>query len=224
MGYYIDLKRISIGKFGERLKKGFLLPGMLILRENVDENLDCLMGQGINNLEELLEVLKTKKRVEDFARQSGLAVEYLTVLRRELNGFRPKPVDLAKFSLLKAETVESLAKEGIKNTFQLFERIVTPSERERLAEQIGVEKEELMTLTSLTDLVRIRWVGAGFAILLFQAGYKSVEELSTTPFEELYGRLKRINEEEKIYKGKIGLNDMELCVRLSAELPLDIEY
>lgn len=224
MGYYIDLQSITIGKFSERLKSGFLLPGMMVLRANVDENFEHLKGQGIHNLAELQSELKTKKKLEEFSRHSGLPVEYLTVLRREINGFLPKPIPLAKFKDIKVETVERLAALGIKNSKELFDWVLTPYAREELAAKAGIEYSELMALTSLSDLARIRWVGPSFANFLFKAGFTTVSAVAATPYEELYGVLKKLNESEKIYKGPLSVGDMELCVKAAAELPADIEY
>lgn len=224
MGYYIELESITIGKFSERLKSGFLLPGMMILRANVDEHFEHLKGQGINNLAELQSAIKSKKKLEEFSLHSGLPVEYLTVLRREINGFLPKPIPLAKFKDIKPETVERLGALGIKNTKELFDWVLTPYAREELASKAGVEFSEIMTLTSLSDLARIRWVGPSFANFLLKAGYESVSDVASTPYEQLYGGLKKFNETEKIYKGKLSVGDMELCVKAAAELPADIEY
>lgn len=224
MGYYIELESITIGKFSERLKSGFLLPGMMVLKANIDENFAQLKGQGISNLAELLGAIKTKKKLEEFAGQSGLPVEYLTVLRREINGFHPKPIALAKFKDIKGETVERLGALGIKNSKDLFDWVLTPYAREELAAKVGIEYGELMSLTSLCDLARIRWVGPTFANFLLKAGFESVSDVASTPYEELYGILKKLNETDKIYKGKLSVGDMELCVKAAAELPADIEY
>lgn len=42
MRYYIDLERISIDQYKEILKSADLIPSWMILKENIDKNLDII--------------------------------------------------------------------------------------------------------------------------------------------------------------------------------------
>jgi hypothetical protein len=96
-GYYLDLGKFSLKKLKGLLKSTRLLPSQQILQEKIDERFACLEGNGIENLEQLQKALKTKSAVQSFAEATGLPPDYLTILRREVNSYLPKPVDLKDF-------------------------------------------------------------------------------------------------------------------------------
>ncbi len=89
MGYYIDLEKISTDKYKEILKSADLLPSRMILKEDINKNFDILKNQTVKNLDELLKILKNKKKLQDFSIQSGLNENYLTILVREIKSYRP---------------------------------------------------------------------------------------------------------------------------------------
>jgi len=91
MGYYIDLKIISIDEYKEILKASDLLPSRLILKDNIDSNFDLIKNQKVQNVDELLNLLKNKKKLQDFSRQSGLHDDYLMILIREIKRYSTKP-------------------------------------------------------------------------------------------------------------------------------------
>ncbi len=95
--YYIDLKKYSLRKFKDELKGSELLPSRKILKEQIDERFKILEDNGIYNLQDLSISLKTPKKAREFAEKSDLPADYLLILRREVNSYTPKPVNLEKF-------------------------------------------------------------------------------------------------------------------------------
>ena len=57
MGYYIDLESISIDAYKEILKTADLIPSWMVLKENIDENLDIIKKHNIKNIGELKEAI-----------------------------------------------------------------------------------------------------------------------------------------------------------------------
>jgi len=53
MGFYIDLKNISIDKYKKILKSADLLPSRKILKANIDDIFDTIKKQEIENVDEL---------------------------------------------------------------------------------------------------------------------------------------------------------------------------
>jgi hypothetical protein len=51
MGYYIDLKNISLDAYKEILKSADLLPSRMVLKENIDAIFDAIHTQKIENRE-----------------------------------------------------------------------------------------------------------------------------------------------------------------------------
>ena len=224
-GYYIDLNTFRLTKLKWLLENTRALPSQQILQVNLDERFDCLEAHGIQNLGQLQKALKTKKDVSSFAERTGLLVEYLTVLRREVNGYQPKPINLKDFPRVNLEVIEKLRQVGIKNTIHLFPWVLTPKTRRKFATQHLIEYQDILELTKLTDVARMKWVGPKFARLLIESPYDSVERVRNANFKELYQSLVRINTEGEYYKGNFGLDDMEIWVTVVVqEVPIAIEF
>jgi hypothetical protein len=224
MGYYIDLSSISIENFKAKIETGFLLPGRMILKEKINERFSVLTKYGITNVSELQKALKKNDKIAIITKSDGQFQEYLTILLREINSIQPKPNKIKDFVGISSETVLKLEKEGIKDTLALFDRVKSSGSRKELASRTGINEEEILELTKLTDLSRIKWVGTMFARVLFESGFDTVEKVSTANCEELYQKITQINKQQNLYKGNIGLNDMKLCVNAAQDVPLEIEY
>lgn len=63
-----------------------------------------------------------------------------------------------------------------------------------------------------------------FAYVLLEAGYDSAEKVADADYQELYEKVKKLNEEREIFKGHIGVHDMKLCVDAAKDLSFDTEY
>ncbi|MDD2264217.1 MAG: DUF4332 domain-containing protein [Bacteroidales bacterium] len=224
MGYYIDLESISLEDFQEKLRTSYVLPSRIILKEKLDERFEYFQKMGINNIQQLLEVLKDKKKLAEIARIDCFSEAYLKNLYRELNSFHPKPNKMKDFQDIPGEVVSMLDKAGIKDTVDLFDKVKTPKNRKSFATETGISNSDLLKLTKLTDLSRIRWVGVMFARILYESGFDTLEKVANADYMELYYRIIQTNKEKNLYKGKIGLNDMRLCVHAAKEVPLEIEY
>ncbi len=224
MGYYINLEKISLEEYKKILKSEDLLPGRMLLKENIDNNFELLEKQGIKNVAELLDSSKTKKKLQEFSLKSSLDENYLTILIREIKSYHQPPNKLADFPELSEEVISKLEGLAIKNTAQLFEEVLTHEQRTALAQQTGVDYKTILRLTKLTDLSRIRWVNHTFAFVLYEADYDTAKKVADANYEKLYETIKQLNEQRKIYKGSIGKHDMKLCVKAAKDLSPDIKY
>lgn len=224
MGYYVNLKSISIDEYKEILKSTEFIPSWKIIEEDIDDNLDAIKNQNLKNLDELLITLKNKKKIIKLSEKTGLSEKYLQVLRRMINGYRQKPNRLKDFSHVDKDAIEKLEEHGIKNTLELYEMILTVDKREALSENTGIDKNDILKLTKLTDLSRIRWVNHTFAYILVESGYDTVEKVAKADYKKLYQMLKLINKERKIYKAHIGERDIKMVIEFAQELDIEIEY
>lgn len=223
-GYYLDLGAFSIEKLKGLLKSSRLLPSQQILQEKIDERFACLKQNDIENLQQLQTALKTKSEVQSFSRKTGLPIDYLTVLRREVNSYQPKPIKLKDFPGVDPEVVQKLDQIGIKDTKQFFPNVLTREGRSEFAKQYQIEDEDILELAKLTDVARMKWVGPKFARLLVESEYDTVEKVANSNYEELYLALMRVNEESGIYKGKLGIEDFRLWVNVVQDVPQMIEW
>lgn len=224
MSFYINLKKISLSEYKEKLKTSDLLKSRKILKENIDEIFRRISEQKIQNLEDLLNALKDKAKLKGFAELSGVSEEYLTILIREIKSHIPNPVKIKDFPHLEKRAAEKLEKLGIKNAMQFYNRALTPAMREELVKQTGITEKEILRLTRLSDLSRIRWVNHTFAYILMEASYDAAIKTAKADYKKLYNDVKTLNEKRKIFKGNIGLHDMKLCVEAAKDLDMDVEY
>lgn len=224
MGYYLDLSAISLSNYKEKLKNGDLLPSRMILKDKIDERFGYFTKNGINNVEGLLKFLKKKGQIEKLSTEGIFSEDYLKILLREINSLQPKPNKFSDFEGISADTVLKLEKAGIKYTAAFYDKVKTTQMRKALADNTGIHEEEILELAKLTDLSRIRWVGAAFARMLYNVGIDTVEKAAAANPVELHETINRINLEMGFYKGKIGLHDMQLFVEAAKEITPEIEY
>jgi hypothetical protein len=224
MGYYIDLSKIKIDEYKTKLESAYLPPSRMMLKEKLDERFGYFENIGIRNVKELIQLLKKKNKFAELQKVDCLSGDYLTILLRELNSTLPKPNKIKDFSGISNDTVVRLEKNGIKDTVKLFDRVLNAKSRKELAEITGVSEIEILELTKLTDLSRIKWVGVTFARMLYELGIDTVKKASKADPEKLHASINQLNKEKSIYKGQIGLNDMKIFVNAAKEIPLEIEY
>ena len=223
--YYLDLTTFTLEKLKKLLKNSRLLPSQQILLENIDQHFAILGQNGIENLQQLQNALKTKPKVQSFAQETGLPVDFLTVLRREVNSYQPKPVNIKDFPGVAPDNVHKLAQVGVKNSKQLFPYVLTQKDRRMFAQQNQIAYEDILDLTKLTDVVRLKWVGPKFAALLTASSYDTVQKIAGSDYEKLYLTLVQVNEEQDIYRGKFGLEDLKLWVNVVVQdVPQVIQY
>ncbi len=224
MGYYIDLKNISIEKYKGILKTTEFIPSWKILEADIDKNLDIIKKQNVDNLNELLLTLKDKDSIKIFSEKSGLSEKYLSVLKRVVCGYRPKPNRIKDFACIDEDVTNRLEKSGLKNTLKLYEKILTNAKRSELSEETGIDINEIMKLTKLADLSRIRWVNHTFAYVLLEAGFDRAEKVANADYIKLYETIKQLNNERNIYNANIGKRDMKMVIESANSLDFEIEY
>jgi hypothetical protein len=217
--YYIDLNSLSISAYMKKLQKVELLPSRMILKEEIEFRFSKISNIGIKNIEELLSELKTPVKLKSFASKTEISEEYLIILKREIMSNFPKPVEIKDFPGIPKNTVLTLSRINIKNTKQLFDFVKTETERKEFCKKTSIPPDEVLELTKLTDVSRIRWVGANFARLLVDSGCDTVKKIIKADYEILYNKLIKINEEKKYFKGKFGLNDMKVCIIAAKDVP-----
>jgi len=221
MSYYRDLKAISIENLKEILRDMDMIPSWMILKENISQRMDSIIKQGVSNLDELITVLKTKKKVEVFSEISGMELDYLIVLRRMINGYIPKPNKFSDSPLFSQELISKLPYVTSKS---LYDLIITSEQRKNLSKETGIPIEDILLLSKYSDVSRIRWVNHTFATVLLFTGFDTVETIANADYNTMYETIKSWNEKEKYYKAHIGKNDMKLLVDLAKELDFDIQF
>jgi hypothetical protein len=216
--YYPDLNLISLAQFQQRLAKQDLLPSRQILHEDLNGRFEALAAMGIRDMQALSEAVKTKKRLSQFAQASGLPLDYLTILRREVNSYHPKPVNLNSFPGVDGDWAAKLAEAGIKNSYHLYEQMRTAEQQKTLSEQTGVAPETLHELLALSDLVRISGVGPVFARMLYDIDVQSTSALAEARAAPLFNKLMDLNIGKAYTSAVFTEKDVAYCIELAQML------
>ncbi|WP_158027246.1 DUF4332 domain-containing protein [Labilibacter marinus] len=224
MGYYIDLEKVTIDAYRIKLESAYLPPSRRVLKDQLEERFGYFKSIGIDNVQALVQVLKKKDRLEELSNVPCLNADYLKILLREINSTLPKPNKIADFSGIPEDAVMKLEEIGIKNTVKLYDKVLTLSDRQKLAHQTGIGDADILKLTKLTDLSRIKWVGVAFAQMLYALEVDTVEKASKSDPVELHTRINQLNKEKGFYKASIGLNDIRIFVDAAKETPIEVEY
>ena len=224
MGYYIDLEKITIKDYQKKLESAYLPPSRMLLKEKLDERFECFENTGIKNVKELIQLLNKKDKFAELSKADCLSGDYLTILLRELNSTLPKPNKISDFIEVSKITISSLEEIGITNTEKLYNKVIKMSDRQKLADSIGIKYQDILELAKLADLSRIKWVGVTYAQMLYDLGVDTVEKVSESEPIDLHARINQMIKEKNIFKGAIGLNDVKILIESACELPLDIEY
>ena len=224
MGYFIDMEKISIDDYRIRLMLAYLPPSRLILKDNLIARFEYFKSIGINNIKELTLLLKNENK---FALLSNIEIfsnEYLTILQRELKSIHPKPNKFIDFVEIREDTIKKLEKAGLSNTEKLYNKVFKFSDRKILSESIEINYADILKLTKLADLSRIKWVGVTYAQLLYNLGVDTVDKISKSDPVELHVKINWFIKDTNVFKGAIGLNDVKILIEFANYLSLDIEY
>ncbi len=222
--YHLNLQDISLDQYRQTLQEAELIPSRRILKEQIDDRFSRLQAQGISNLAELLDAVKSTGKIDELAGITDLSVEYLTLLRREVNALLPKPRNLRDFSGIDPATIEKLAQRGIKNSKQLFDNALSGEQRAKLASGAGIDPRELLELVKLSDLSRVYGVGPVFARLLYDAGVDSAQAIARADSSQLFDRLSKAYLAAGNSRVDFKERDIAFCIQLAGRLPASIVY
>lgn len=218
MPYHMDFSKTSLTRLKERLERTDMIPSQLPLLDGLEEKLGALRASGIETLEDLSRALRGSKGPAALAVRSGVPAGYLILLRRMIEGFRPKPVRLREYPGVPRGAVEALERLGIRDGKALFEAAPDSRSAAQTARKAGLPAEAVRELLGLADLSRIQWVSPAFARALYEAGFRGAAAVAAAKPETAYGRVLRANEGGRFYGGKVGLLDMARLVMLAGEL------
>lgn len=221
--YSIDLEKFSVIEFTELLQKVDLLPGRRILLTGIDTLVRMSEIKGISTLADLQKILKKKENFSRIAVEFQLSEEYLTVLNREINSYRSKPLKIEALDVLSIEESSLLAHTGITTTEDIFEKCKRKTDRERIAKETRISLDKIDFILHLSDLLRINGVGPSYAKILVRMEISSVKTYRDSSSEFILRKYQEVNSKEKLVSANLGLKDIEYCRRFCDKLEIEIE-
>lgn len=216
--YSIDPSLLSLEEFRKLTAGKSMLPGRVILQEELKERFQVLKDLGINTLGDLLRILASKSKIDSLAAQTGLSDTYLVLLKREAGSYLARPFPLSEFPGIPFEYTELLKSRGIRNTKDLFEKVQTGAQQEKLSRETGIPAYRLKELYSLCDLSRITGVGAVFARVVYEAGIRSSQEFASTDIPTLLNSCRSVIEKHGYAAGKLGEKDIQYGINYASVL------
>jgi len=215
--YHIDPCKYSLDKLKEDLKYRKLIPSRKSLKIGLDDKFSLFESLGWTNIQDLRNAIKNKKLIETFSVDSGIDIDYLILLRREVNSYFPNPVALGNFSGISPGNIKKLTDLGIKNSKHLFEKCINKKNIHLLVRESGIPFKTLAELVGLSDLVRAYGVGPAFARLLFDAGIHSISDLQTNTAEQII----ILYEEQTGKKADFSESDIQFSLDIIRVLDFD---
>ena len=117
-----------------------------------------------------------------------------------------------------------LEKMGINTVEKLLSTGATPKGRKEIAQGAGIGEKVILKWVNFADLFRVKGIGTQFSELLEAAGVDTVIELSKRVSENLFKKMKEVNEEKKLVRRTPNLTEVNSWVAQAKKLPRVINY
>ncbi len=212
MSYHIDAEKITLSRLQTHIEQTDLVPSRDILKTKLSSHFAQLQDFGIKTLAALRAQLKSKTHIEKLSQATGIDAEYLTLLRREIEGYFPRAFPLSELTWLPNDQLERLAQLGLGNVQKFYDYLQMPEARANFAAKHGFEDEFLNSLFALADLTRVQWVSSGFARVLLLTQFSTVEKMACADAKQLAAAVDEANVRGKFYNAKIGLRDFQRLI------------
>ena len=225
LGYMPDLSKISLKEFKKELKTGRLLPSRKPLLDDIETQFAYLEKEGLVNLNSLKTALSSNSKIKKLSLKTGIPENYLKLLRREVNSVLPTPIKFYDVPNISERIVKKLKALNITDTETLFPHIRNIVSRREFKKKSGLSMEEILWLTRLVDVSRIKWVGPKLSRLIVDTKYDTVEKLAGAKPADVLNAFNDAKRTHKAYQGALGINDIDSWIRqVVKKTPLVIEY
>lgn len=95
---------------------------------------------------------------------------------------------------------QKLRNAGVSKVHELLEKGASKKGRADLAKATEIDESSILTWVNHADLFRIRGIGPEFAELLEAAGVDTVKELRNRNGENLYAKIKEVNQSKRLVR------------------------
>ncbi len=225
ISYMPDLSKITLDEYKNELKTGRLLPSRQPLLEDIDNKFNILRKNGYDDLSGLKKALDNKKSFNEMIKKTGLSDDYLKLLKREVGNVLPVPIKFSEIPNISEKIIKKLTNLDITDTEILFPYIMDNQSRKEFSKKSGLNEDEVLWLTKIVDVSRIKWVGPKLAKLIVDTKFDTVKKLALAkPTEALtaFNEAKRVHKE---YDGPLGIDDINSWIpQVVCKTPLIIKY
>ena len=131
---------------------------------------------------------------------------------------------IGKLKGMTPELEAKLEARRIKTAEKLFEKALTPKDREALAAYAGVPTATILELANRADLARIKGIAGVYSDLLEEAGVDTTKELKARTPENLHAKLLEINAQKKLTAKPPALALVKTWVKLARRRRKFLQY
>lgn len=213
LSYMLDLSKVSLDEFRNELKTGRLLPSRKPLLDDIDTRFSMLKKAGVAHAENLREILKSGQKLKQLVKETDIPEDYFKLLKREVNNLLPVPVKFSDIPNISEKIVKKLTSLKIIDTETLFSHVKDCDCRKNFEKESGLSKEDVLWLTKIVDVSRIKWVGPKLAKLIVDTKYNTVEKLTKAKPTDVLNALNEAKKKHKAYDGPLGINDIDSWIR-----------
>lgn len=119
---------------------------------------------------------------------------------------------------------EKLKAAGINTVDGLLDKCAGKAGRASLAKETGIEEKLILKWANHADLFRINGIGPQFSELLEEAGVDTVKELRTRNAENLYAKIKEVNEAKSLVRRLPSLDQITKMIEEAGKAEVRMTY
>ena len=209
---YSRPETVSLEDLRDRIKTTDLVPSRVVLLEDIDGIFEKISQKGILTWTDLQKSIKNPKHMEVFSSETGIDLQYLVLLRREVEGYSPKPFNLKDIDWVPQAAIIKLVENGILNSDVLLSKLREMNLRKSFADKAEIDLETMNYLLNLASLCRVQWVSPTAGRMLIEAGYETCQKLASADTDELFTAMDRVNKKGKYFNGTIGARDIKRII------------
>ena len=127
-------------------------------------------------------------------------------------------VNIRNFAAIDHTIVDILWSKGYRTNEDILDNTATAEARNRLAGDVGVPQDLLLTLARRADLARIKGIGNLYAELLEHAQVYSVQDLAQQEVEDLYEKVIKLNESLRVTRRMPKISNVKMWVETARAL------
>ncbi len=148
----------------------------------------------------------------------GSEIEGDDALDRSGSECRAAPLPLGEFPGIPFEYLEVLKTKRITDTSHFLNATGSPSQHALLAGATGIPESRIAEIRSLCDLARIRGIGPSAARGLYEAGFRSVNQVAAEDGASLQRKIEGLSGARYVAMTTLGISALNEVIRCAGTI------
>ncbi len=134
------------------------------------------------------------------------------------------PISIQQIKGISTELAEAFKKQGIRSSSDFLKATRTAANRKQLSEKTYVDTRMILEIANRCDLTRVRGVAGVYSDLLEEAGIDTVKELAGRVPENLYKKMREVNEAKRLTHRPPHLTAIQDWITQAKDMETGLEY